>query len=299
MNLRRWTLAGLLLLFLAGCASTVNLIQYHRSMDRWDDTPARLQAKYEESLGLYAEIMRATATPRLAPYPTLESDLESMKRYVDKVEKELGNIQKAKNNFESYAYSHRTVTSKDKEGWAEFQYRSAEYAVYSSAMSTHVGGFNRAFKAFHRAIKIHGIEKTSNQEMRVQVEGVVQEFNSECKRMALSLAEKISGMAFGTIHGGPGSTRERRAILTEMSQVLAPLPQLQTTMAVLDEDTRGELAGDKEFWTGPGMSDVPPVVDEVMRTHREFTKIQTRFARLEAEFDEAGKPAPRPGPPHQ
>ena len=69
MNLRRWTLPGLFLAFLAGCATNVNLIQYHRGMDRWDDTPEQLEAKYEETQGLYKEIMKATSAPSLAPYP--------------------------------------------------------------------------------------------------------------------------------------------------------------------------------------------------------------------------------------
>jgi hypothetical protein len=296
MNLRRWTLPGLFLAFLAGCTTNVNLIQYHRGMDRWDDTPAQVEAKYKETRGLYKEIMRATSAPSLAPYPTMNSNLKSMKRYLDKVQKELGNIQKAKKNFAAYAHKRRTVTSKDKAGWAEFQNQAAEYTAYASAMSSHVGGFNRAFYAFYQAINAHGIEKTSNQEIRVQVEGMVQDFNSESKRMENSLADKISGMAFGTlVRRGPGVNRRRRATLTEMGEALERLPLLKTTMYSLAKNAREELAGDKKFWTGPGMSERPNVVDDVARAHGQFAKIKTRFAELEAEFDEIGKRPPHGG----
>ena len=300
MNLRRWTLLGLLLPILVGCgASTVNLIQYHRNMDRWEDTPAQLEARYTETRGLYAEIMNATTTPGMAPYPTLESNLESMKRYAAKAQEELGNIQKAKDHFEAYAYARKTVNSKDEQGWAEFQNMSAEYAAYSSVMSSHVANFNRAYNNFYQGLQAHGIQKTSNQEMLAQVEGMIDEVMSESKRMELSLADKISGMAFGTIRGRPGSTWKRRNILTEMGKTLVSLPMLKNSMDLLDETAKRDLAGNREFWTGPGMTPRPEVVDEVMHTHEQFTEMQTRFAELEAEFEEVGKPRPETTKPPQ
>ncbi len=292
MKLYQWLVVGLSLPIFVGCASNVNLIQYHQGMARWDDTPAQLEARYKENLGLYTEIINATSAPNLAPYPTMQSNLDSMKRYADQARRELRNIHRAKKNFQSYAYSQRTVTSKEEIAWAEFEKQRAEYAAYHAAMSSHVGGFNRALKSFHRSMRVHDIKKTSNQELRAQVDGMMENFNRESRRMEESMADKVSRMAFGRLRGGPALNRRRRYILREMDDVLTSLPPLRLNMSLLDESASVELSGHKHFWTGPGMTRTPSVVARVARTYKEFKKVQIRFAKLEAEFEKLGKPHP-------
>jgi hypothetical protein len=290
------TLAASLAL-LAGCSNTVNVASRRGAYDAYLDLPARAQASYAEKSGFYKEVIDATSTPDVAPYPALLADLQTMQRHVQDMTARRKSLMAFESKFDRFASTHATVSPDQAADWSQFQGLDNEFQPLGQGMQVSLQGYTDAANDFDRNIQAANIAKLKVADLKDEITGFDNEMDQGMGQMESKAQEDRKALDFAYSAGGaPDLLHQKSEVLDKMEKHLLDDEAFQRIARAQADQLSASLPTDPEIWTGPGMDDDGASLIALRQNHGSFRQRASEFAALSSRFDAAARPA-GPGAP--